>query len=82
MQPKYSRRNCIRVSGLKEVDGENLDDVITDLARELQVDIDLSDVDKMYHLNRRKPSAQSQATPPRPRDCIVNSQGTARGKKS
>ena len=74
---QYSRRNCIRVSGLKEVEGENLYDVITDHAREIQADIDLSDVDNMHrHLPNHKQRRHVQGT------LLSNSQVTARGKTS
>lgn len=68
---QYSRWNCMRISGLKEADDEILDDVIVDFARELQADVNLSDIDNMHCLNKRRGSTQSQASVTRPRDIII-----------
>ena len=49
---QYSRRNCLRVSGIKEKPGEQMDSIAKRLSTEMKVDIDLKDIDNMHRLGR------------------------------
>ena len=49
---QYNRRNCLRVSGIKEVSGEQMDSIAKRLSTEMKVDIDLKDIDNMHRLGR------------------------------
>lgn len=75
---QYSRRNCLRVSGIKESDGESMDEIVKCLSYELKADIDLSDIDNVHRLHRKKvrsdgsSSGQSnKSADQRPRDIII-----------
>ena len=47
---QYSRRNCLIITGLPERTGENSDNVIKDLAEEIGVTINDSDIDRSHRL--------------------------------
>lgn len=67
---QYSRRNCLRVSGIRESDDENMDEIFKKLATELGADVDTRDIDNMHRL-RHKKSRQGSTTNQRPRDIII-----------
>ena len=62
---QYSRRNCLRITGVPEEATENTDEIVLKLASDLGTDIQLSDVDRSHRLGRFD-SARA-----RPRDIIV-----------
>ena len=66
---QYSRRNCLRVSGVKETEGENIDDVVIDLCKGIGVDIKLDEIDRTHRLGRK--IEHSDKSSKRPRDIIV-----------
>lgn len=45
---QYSRRNCLRVSGVPESINENTDDYVCDLARAIDVDLSINDIDRSH----------------------------------
>ena len=51
---QYSRRNCLRVVGVSETESEKTDDIIMELASEIEADISLADIDRSHRL--KKPS--------------------------
>ena len=65
---QYSRRNCLRISGKKEVTGENTDDIVLDIAEALGVNIDVSDIDRSHRLGKPGTTAEPRT---KPRDIIV-----------
>ena len=66
---QYSRRNCLRVSGLKEEDGEDTDAVLSKLFNDMDVNISLSEIDRAHRLGRKTPEPNQGGR--RPRDIIV-----------
>ena len=52
---QYSRRNSLRVSNIKEDTDENTDDIVLSIAKELNVDISPSDIDRSHRVG--KPAA-------------------------
>ncbi|MEW8547181.1 MAG: hypothetical protein AB2693_27025 [Candidatus Thiodiazotropha sp.] len=65
---QYSRRNCLRISGVREQPNENTDDIVTNIASAIDVDIDFRDLDRSHRLGR----ASTQDRPrDKPRDIIV-----------
>ena len=66
---QYSRRNSLRVSGVKEVPGENTDNIILDMARALGADLTLSEIDRSHRVGPK--TSTSGLTSSRPRDIIV-----------
>ena len=67
---QYSRRNCLRISGKKEVIGENTDDIVLDIAEALGVNIDISDIDRSHRLGKPGTTAEPGT---KLRDIIVKS---------
>lgn len=49
---QYSRRNCLRVSGLTERHDEDTDKLILDLAKELDINLSITDIDRSHRLGR------------------------------
>ena len=67
---QYSRRNCVRVSGLPESPDELTDDAILNVAKEVGCAISLSDIDRSHRLGKPKLGSQ-QASSNKPRDIVV-----------
>lgn len=76
---QYSRRNCLRVSGIKEEEGESMENIVMSLATEIKAEIDIRDIDNVHRLGSSKPSTRqsqsNQSAMPsnigRPRDIII-----------
>ena len=62
---RYSRSNCLRISGINETASENTDNIVLKLAADIDTDIQLPEIERSHRLgNPRK--ARSK-----PRDIIV-----------
>lgn len=61
---QYSRRNCLRISGIAERKDENTDNIIVKLAKDLGSDLSISDIDRSHRVGRPSTSG-------RPRQIIV-----------
>ena len=65
---QYSRRNCLRISGINENPNECTDSIVLDLAKAIDVELKIEDIDRSHRLG--KPG--SEASPrSKPRDIIV-----------
>lgn len=53
MQEQYSRRNCLRISGVPEKVNENTDQLVLSLAEELNVQLVLSDIDRSHRVGKQ-----------------------------
>lgn len=62
---QYSRRNCLRITGVPEEATENTDDIVLKLATDLGTDVQLNDIDRSHRVGR------VSAARTRPRDIIV-----------
>ncbi|KAH3768981.1 hypothetical protein DPMN_170225 [Dreissena polymorpha] len=51
---QYSKRNCLRNSGLPESDSENTDDLVLGVCEALQTNINVADIDRSHRLGRPK----------------------------
>ncbi len=60
---QYSRRNCIRISGIDEANDENVEHVVRNIAERLKVDITPADMDRCHRVGRPYQN--------RPREIIV-----------
>ena len=60
---QYSRRNCLRVAGVKEDTSENTDVLVIDLSRAIGAEISLDDIERSHRVGKPKVG--------RPRDIIV-----------
>ena len=45
---QYSRRNCLRITGIQETDSEVTDDIVISLARSIDVELSLQDIDRSH----------------------------------
>lgn len=64
---QYSRRNCLRISGVPEADGENTDTIVLNTANKLNVNISPADIDRSHRIGRPAPG--------KPREIIVKFSG-------
>jgi len=55
---QYSRRNCLRISGFKESETESTDTIVLDLARELDVELSLEEIDRSYRVGKKTSKAR------------------------
>lgn len=67
---QYSRRNCLRLSGIKETPTENTDQIILDVAKAVDATITLDDIERSHRLGPPRPSGIN-GNRPKPRDIIV-----------
>ena len=66
---QYSRRSCLRISGIKETDDESTDDLVLELAARIDVDVAPSDIHRSHRVGPRKPAPSGGQI--RPREIIV-----------
>ena len=62
---QYSRRNCLRIVGVSEDDSESTDDVIMEIASEIQADIRPYDIDRSHRVGRAPSSTEPMPTTPK-----------------
>jgi hypothetical protein len=62
---QYSRRNCVRVTGIPETNEEITDNIIMDMASELGANLTIDEIDRSHRLGPRSQSSL------KPRDIIV-----------
>ena len=60
---QYSRRNCLRISGVPEDSSENTDVYVIDMARAIDVEVKLDEIERSHRVGPMKTG--------RPRDIIV-----------
>ena len=67
-QEQYSRRNCVRVHGLKESADENTDSLVCQMAKEkLGFDLQPHHIDRSHRIGKqRNPRESGGPAPPRP----------------
>ena len=52
-QEQYSRRQCLRIYGVKEKANENTDDLVLEIAKMMKVSIDPRDIDRSHRITPR-----------------------------
>lgn len=62
---QYSRRNCLRISGINEEANENTDNIVMSLASDISSDIQQSHIDRSHRVGNLKKNST------KPRDIIV-----------
>ena len=65
---QYNRRNCLKISGVPENIEKSTDEYVCDLARAVDVDIRIEDIDRSHRLGRSSSAADERG---KPRDIIV-----------
>jgi len=70
---RNSRRNNLRISGIKESPGENTDNAVLGIAKALGVELSPNDIGRSHRVGKPKTfaSVTKDDTPPRPRDILV-----------
>ena len=53
---QYSRRNSLRISGLRENTGENTDDIVTNMATAIGCDLQLDEIDRTHRVGKPDPT--------------------------
>ena len=61
---QYSRRNCLRIAGVPENATENTDMYVVELARAIEADVSIDDIERSHHVGKPRSFG-------RPRDMIV-----------
>ena len=67
---QYSRRSCVRISGIKESQSENVNGVVGQLIDRLNLDVKPEDIDRMHRVGRPD-RVRNNGAPMGPRDIIV-----------
>lgn len=67
---QYSRRNCLKIAGVCEADGEDTDEIVLNIASSLNLGLSLADIDRSHRIqsNKRNPTAGPSTYP---RDIVV-----------
>lgn len=65
---QYSRRNCLKISGVPENIEKSTDEYVCDLAQAIDVDVRIEDIDRSHRLGRPSSAADPRG---KPRDIIV-----------
>ena len=60
---QYRRRNCLRLSGIPENDGESVDDKVLQVAEEVAGGITTIDIDRNHRLDRPRPADGTNTIP-------------------
>lgn len=53
-QEQYSRRNCLRISGIPQQQDECTDTIVLDIAEKLSVDLKLEDIDRSHRVGSKE----------------------------
>ena len=67
---QYSRRNCLRMSGISETDNESVDKKVMQMTTAIGSDIALCDIDRCHRLGRPRTTTSGNQMS-RPRDIII-----------
>ena len=63
---QYSRRNCLRLSGIPEEEGESVETKVMGVAQAIDVNLSIDEIDRTHRVGRSKDKKDSK-----PRDIIV-----------
>lgn len=66
---QYSRRNCLRLSGVSESDDEIVDNSVLEIAAAIDANITIFEIDRSHRLG--KPRLSSNSSKNKPRDIII-----------
>ncbi len=60
---QYSRRNCLRISGITDQPGESTDSIVLQIASELGANLTSSDIDRSHRVGRPRPRQPGAPSP-------------------
>ena len=64
---QYSRRNCLRLSGIPESKGESVDDKVLEITNTLGANLSIDEIDRTHRLGKMRGTESSG----KPRDIII-----------
>ena len=64
---QYSRRNCLRLSGIPESKGESVDDKVLEIANTVGANLSIQEIDQTHRLGKMRGTESSG----KPRDIII-----------
>lgn len=67
---QYSRRSCVRISGVREAENENINEIVMGISRRIGANIAPSDIDRLHRVGRKVGRGEHQGAR-RTRDIIV-----------
>ena len=73
---QYSRRSCLRLGGIPEIENEGMDKIVFDLANKLKVNVNKHDIDRSHLVGRPREHQMGSTDPPKPREIIVKFSNT------
>ena len=73
---QYSRRSCLRIGGIPEIDNESTDKIVLDLANKLKANVNVHDIDRSHRVGRPREHQMGSTDPPKPREIIVKFSNT------
>ena len=68
---QYSRRNCFRLSGIREAEGESTDQIALDMTKAIGADLKLEEIDRSHRLGKPRGNSIAGSQPQKPRQIIV-----------
>ena len=67
---QYSRRSCVRISGVREAENENINEIVLGISSRIGANIAPSDIDRLHRVGRKVGRGENQGAR-RMRDIIV-----------
>ena len=67
---QYSRRSCVRISGVREAENENINEIVLGISSRIGANIAPSDIDRLHRVGRKVGRGENQGAR-RTRDIIV-----------
>ena len=58
LSEQYSRRNCVRISGVPEENNEDTDRMVQNMAKDLNVKLTLADIDRSNRVVKQRVGRQ------------------------
>ena len=68
---QYSRRSCVRISGVSDTDGENVTGIVMDLANRIHADVTPRDIDRSHRVGSKFDRNRDNGNRRKDRDIIV-----------
>lgn len=68
---QYSRRSCVRISGVSETDSENVNAIVMDLANRIHADVTPRDIDRTHRVGAKFDRNRNNGNRRKDRDIIV-----------
>ena len=60
---QYSRRSCLRIGGIPETQNKNTDIIVWGLAKKLNVNVSMHDIDRSHQIGRPREQQMGSSNP-------------------